>query len=84
MSFSPRLKIPLHHDLAARDRHAASAPMTLGDLPPGLALLTLAVGLCTQNAGNLAAGLAGAALATLWVLLLLYAAVSGVFWALRI
>jgi len=52
--------------------------IVLSNLPPGLALLTLAVGLCTRNAEILAAGPAGAALANVWMLLLLYAAVSGV------
>jgi hypothetical protein len=56
-------------------------PIVLGNLPPGIALLALAIGLCTHNAGFLAAGLVGTALATAWVMLLLYAAVSGAAWA---
>ena len=75
---------PLAGLAAARCGFLLALPIVLGNLPPGLALLTLAVGLCTRNAGILAAGLAGAALATLWVLLLLYAAVSGVVWVLGI
>lgn len=57
-------------------------PIVFGNLPPGLALLTLAVGLCVRNAGILAAGLVATVLATLWVLLLLYVAASGAAWAL--
>jgi hypothetical protein len=57
-------------------------PIMLGNLSPGVALLALAIGLCTHNAGILAAGLVGTVLATAWVMLLLYVAVSGAAWAL--
>jgi hypothetical protein len=48
-----------------------------GNLPPGVALLTLAIGLCTHNTGILATGLVDTVLATAWIMLLLYVAVSG-------
>jgi len=59
-------------------------PIVFGNLPPGVALLVLSVGLCTRHAGILMAGLAATILATLWVAGLIYIAASGAAWALGV